>query len=128
MVNTAGPNNTDWPIGRRKGLTAHGGGSHKDEKRSDGNGAIYVQEYAHGEVCNHKDVADAVVKGKNVERGGVERSSTVRFSCGNRLELVKVEEDRTCHYVLDVTVPELRGHRLFRAKATRMQVVKRLPV
>lgn len=93
-----------------------------------GNGAIYKQEYKFGEVCDHEDVAMSVIKGGNILHGGVERSSTVRFMCGNRRELVDVKEDSTCHYILDVTVPELCHHELFRAEVTKTQVVKCLPV
>ena len=93
-----------------------------------GNGAIYEQEYKFGEVCDHEDVAMSVIKGGNILHGGVERSSTVRFMCGNRRELVDVKEDSTCHYILDVTVPELCHHELFRAEVTKTQVVKCLPV
>jgi hypothetical protein len=93
-----------------------------------GNGAIYKQEYKFGEVCDHEDVAMSVIKGGNILHGGVERSSTVRFMCGKQCELVDVKEDSTCHYILDVTVPELCHHELFRAKFTKTQVVKCLPV
>lgn len=93
-----------------------------------GNGAMYKQEYKFGEVCDHEDVAMSVIKGGNVLHGSVERSSTVRFMCGKRRELVDVKEDSTCHYLLDVTVPELCNHELFRAEVTKTQVVKCLPV
>lgn len=93
-----------------------------------GNGAVYKQEYKFGELCDHEDVAMSVIKGGNVLHGGVERSSTVRFMCGKRRELVDIKEDSTCHYILDVTVPELCHHALFRAEVTKTQVVKCLPL
>jgi len=93
-----------------------------------GNGAFYVQEYMHGDVCDHADVAESVIKGGNVVHGSVERASRVRFSCGKRWELIDIKEDSTCHYVLDVTVPELCQHALFKAPVTKTQVVKCLPV
>ena len=93
-----------------------------------GNGVIYKQEYKFGEVCDHEDVAMSVIKGGNILHGGVERSSTNRSMCGKRRELVDVKEDSTCHYILDVTVPELCHHELFRAEVTKTQVVKCLPV
>jgi hypothetical protein len=93
-----------------------------------GNGAVYEQEYKRGDVCDHEDVALSVIKGGNVLKGSVGRSSTVRFMCGKRWELIDVKEDSTCHYLLDVTVPELCQHSLFRAPVTKTQVVKCLPV
>ena len=53
---------------------------------------------------------------------------TIRYSCGKKYELVRVNEDTTCHYVFDVTVPALCGHPLFKAEMARTQVVKCLPV
>ncbi|KAL3809898.1 hypothetical protein ACHAXA_008550 [Cyclostephanos tholiformis] len=93
-----------------------------------GNGAVYEQEYKHGAICDHEDVALSVIKGGNVLKGSVERSSTVRYMCGKQWELIDVKEDSTCHYLLDVTVPELCQHNLFRAPMTKTQVVKCLPV
>jgi hypothetical protein len=93
-----------------------------------GNGAVYVQEYKHGAICDHEDVALSVIKGGNLLNGSVERSSTVRFMCGERWELVDIKEDSTCHYMLDVTVPELCQHHLFKVPLTKTQVVKCLPV
>jgi len=108
------------------------GSGNKNERQqpaaAGGNGAVYEQEYKHGDVCDHDDVALSVIKGGNVLRGSVERSSTVRFMCGKRWELIDVKEDRTCHYLLDVMVPELCQHNLFRPPVTKTQVVKCLPV
>merc|ERR1712194_112590 len=105
-------------------------GPRKNKKQPEGNGAIYVQEYNHGDVCNHEEVAKSVIKGRNDLRGAVERSSTIWFSCGERWELVDIKEDSTCHYILDVTVAELCQHELFKASdaQTKTQVVKCLPV
>ena len=93
-----------------------------------GNGAVYIQEYTNGLVCDHSDVAESIIKGGNVVGGGVERSTTVRFSCGKNYELVRVNEDSTCHYIFDVTVPALCGHPLFKATVAKTQVVKCLTV
>jgi hypothetical protein len=93
-----------------------------------GNGAVYEQEYKHGAICDHEDVALSVIKGGNVVKGSVERSSTVRFMCGKQWELIDVKEDSTCHYLLDVSVPELCQHILFKAPTMKTQVVKCLPV
>ncbi len=93
-----------------------------------GNGAVFVQVYFHGDVCDHEDVAESVIKGGSIIHGSVERSSTVRFSCGKTWDIVNIKEDQTCHYVLDVTVPELCEHPLFKAAVTKTQVVKCLPL
>lgn len=128
VVNATGANKADWGVGRRKGPTTHIGEPSKNERQRGGNGAVYVQEYSHGDTCDQEDVAESVIKGGNVIHGSVERSSTVRFSCGKRSELIGIKEDSTCHYILDVTVPELCQHELFRAPVTKTHVVKCLPV
>jgi len=113
-------------------LTLNGFGGGDSETSSDssnnGNGAVFVQEYTNGDVCEDSDVTEVAIKGGNVVDGGIERSSTVRFSCGKRHELVRVNEDSTCHYVVDVTLPELCLHPLFKAEVVSGQVVKCLPV
>lgn len=93
-----------------------------------GNGAVFIQEYTDGLVCEDSDVAQSIIKGGNVVGGGIERSTTVRFSCGKNYELVRVNEDSTCHYIFDVTVPALCHHPLFKARLPKTQVVKCLPV
>lgn len=93
-----------------------------------GNGAVFIQEYTDGLVCKDSDVAESIIKGGNVVGGGIERSTTVRFSCGKNYELVRVNEDSTCHYIFDVTVPALCNHPLFKATLPKTQVVKCLPV
>jgi len=129
VLNAKGSGHADWEIGHRKGSITHNGRlTNNDKHPGRNNGAMFVQEYAHGEDCDHEDVAESVVKGGNVVHGSVERSTTVRFSCGKRLELIDIKEDSTCHYIFDVTVPELCHHELFRAVVTKTQVVKCLPV
>lgn len=120
----------DLDIGRRnmRGVFNIGSGGKHNEKGPGGNGAVYIQEYLHGDVCDHKDVAESVIKGGNIVHGSVERSSTVRFSCGKSLELVDIKEDSTCHYIIDVAVPALCNHPLFIAPVTKTQVVKCLPL
>lgn len=130
VVNVTGIS-ADIDIGRRnkRGVLniGNGGGNH-NEKGPGGNGAVFIQEYMHGDVCDHEDVAESVIKGGNIVHGSVERSSTVRFSCGKNLELVDIKEDSTCHYIIDVAVPALCNHPLFMAPVTKTQVVKCLPV
>jgi len=128
VVNATVSNKADWGVGNRMGRNLHNGGLGKNEKQPGGNGAVYVQEYSHGDSCDQDDVAESVIKGGNVVHGSVDRSTTVRFSCGKKSELMDIKEDSTCHYVLEVVVPELCEHRLFRATTTRTQVVKCLPV
>ena len=67
----------------------------KNKKQPGGNGAVYVQEYNHGDICDLEDVAGSVIRGGDVVIGSVERSSTVRFSCGKHPELVDIKEDST---------------------------------
>jgi len=94
----------------------------------EGNGAIFVEEYIGGTSCGGKDVDDSVIEG-NVGAAGIARSSTIRYFCGKRLELTDVTEDRTCHYIVDVSVPDLCQHPLFQiSEESHGQVVKCLPI
>ena len=130
VVNVTGIS-ADMDIGRRNkrgALNIGNGGGNQNEKGPGGNGAVFVQEYIRGDVCDHEDVAESVIKGGNIIHGSVGRSSTVRFSCGKTLELVDIKEDSTCHYIIDVAVPALCNHPLFIAHVTKTQVVKCLPV
>mmetsp|Transcript_946 Transcript_946/g.2260 ORF Transcript_946/g.2260 Transcript_946/m.2260 type:complete len:1135 (-) Transcript_946:63-3467(-) len=128
-VINATSSNIDLSIGGRnpKAILENLNKQHNDQGPG-GNGAVYIQEYFHGDVCDHEDVAESVIKGGNIVHGSVERSSTVRFSCGKTWDIVNIKEDKTCHYVLDVTVPELCEHPLFKAAVTQTQVVKCLPL
>lgn len=92
------------------------------------NGAFFVQEYAHGHICEDADVTDAAIKGGNVVDGAIERSTTMRFYCGETLKISSMNEDTTCHYIFDISVPELCFHPLFQAESVKKQVVKCLPV
>lgn len=85
-----------------------------------GNGAYFQQEYSGGDACEINDVASAVMK--------VERATTVRFFCGPQYELTQVNEDSTCHYIVDVTIPDLCENPLFKAPLAKKQVIKCLPV
>mmetsp|Transcript_29883 Transcript_29883/g.43509 ORF Transcript_29883/g.43509 Transcript_29883/m.43509 type:complete len:81 (-) Transcript_29883:265-507(-) len=71
-------------------------------------------------VCMDEDVRVFV-------NNGVERATTVRFSCGKNYEILNVNEDSTCHYIFDVSVPDLCGHPLFKEPVIKTQVVKCLP-
>ena len=118
----------DPSIGRRSSSSENSDGNKRNTKGPGGNGAVFIQEYMHGDVCDQEDVAESVIKGGNIIHGSVERSSTVRFSCGKMWDIIDIKEDKTCHYVIDVTVPELCQHPLFKAPVTKTQVVKCLPV
>jgi hypothetical protein len=92
-----------------------------------GNGAYYYQEYTAGDTCEGPDVTEAAIKAGQVREGAVERASTVRYTCGPVMEM-NVKEDSTCHYIVDVSIPALCGHPLFKAPVSKQQVVKCLPV
>jgi hypothetical protein len=92
-----------------------------------GNGAYYKQEYVSGDVCDHEDVTDSAIKAGEFGEGGIQRATTVKYSCGNQLEMT-VKEDSTCHYIVDVTIPALCGHPFFKAPVSKRQVVKCLPI
>ena len=114
---------------RRRGKGAYGG-----------NGAYYQQEYTAGDACEDPDAVVVVVTdasssmmktagqaSSSASFGGVvERASTVRYACGPALGM-SIKEDSTCHYIVDVTIPALCGHPLFKAPVSKQQVVKCLP-
>jgi hypothetical protein len=85
--------------------------------------AAYVVEYANGDLCDNspEDIKDHGLK-------TVARSTTVKYSCGKNYELARIEEDRTCHYVFHVTIPDLCRHPWFHIPVLKEQVIKCLPV
>ena len=90
--------------------------------------AYYVQEYTHGDICEGDDVIDSAIKGGEVGEGVIQRSSTIRFFCGVNRELVRINEDHTCHYIIDIAVPELCAHKYFERPHIKKHAVKCLPV
>jgi len=88
-----------------------------------GNGAFFAQEYTGGDICDHQDVTDSAIKAGEVGEGRIERSTTVKYGCGNHIEM-SVKEDTTCHYVINVNIPALCHHPLFRPPTSRKQFVK----
>lgn len=105
--------------------TSTGGASGSSAAK--GNGAYYAQEYTSGEVCDHEDVTDSAIKAGEFGEGHIGRATTVKYSCGNQLGMT-VKEDSTCHYIVDVRIPELCVHPFFKAPVSKRQVVKCLPV
>jgi Glucosidase II beta subunit-like protein len=106
-------------------VNASSSGSGAGNVFGDGNGAYYEIEYTGGDICDHTDVTDAAIVAGSAARGGggVERTSSVRFYCGESYD-VSVYEDSTCHYIVQVKVPALCKHRLFRAPLAKKQVIK----
>ena len=91
-------------------------------------GTYFEVEYRGGDRCDDdKDVKDAAVVAGSKGSTGIQRASTVRYFCGPETK-VTVNEDRTCHYMVRVFVPELCLHPLFKAPVTKKQVIKCLPV
>lgn len=86
-------------------------------RRRGGNGAYYEMEYTDGEMCEPAE--DAADEGFPA----IARSCSVRLSCDNSFTLT-VREDSTCHYLVEVTVPTLCEHTLFKPATARKQVVK----
>ena len=91
-----------------------------DDSWGEGNGAYFPVEYTGGTVCDDADVTEHGMT-------AIERSSTVRYYCGELFDF-DIREDTTCHYVVDVKVPGLCVHPLFRAPVVHQQVMKCLPV
>lgn len=91
-------------------------------------GLAFLQEYKFGDLCVGKDVDDTVIKGGVVGSETIERSASVRYFCGATFEILDVSEDHTCHYNVDVSVPDLCAHSLFKTQKKEGQVIKCLPV
>lgn len=120
---------TEYVVNLSKGIRGKKAGEVVDRTLGarSGNGAYFVQEYTGGDVCDHTDVTDSAVKSGKVGEGHLERATTVRFFCGQELQLVSINEDSTCHYVVDVVIPDLCHHPLFKAPVPKKTVVKCLP-
>lgn len=94
---------------------------HHASTQRGGNGAFFEMEYTDGEMCilehaTDDDTFDAIV-----------RASSIRYSCGTAFSLT-VREDSTCHYVVEVTVPALCDHPLFKAAIKKKRVIKCLRI
>jgi Glucosidase II beta subunit-like protein len=99
--------------------------------RGGGTGTYFEVEYTNGDVCDHSDVTDAAIIAGGAAGGAaggvIARASTVRFFCGKTYQLA-VSEDSTCHYIVEVTVPALCNHTIFKEPIMKKQIVKCLPV
>jgi hypothetical protein len=93
-----------------------------------GNGAYFEMEYVNGDVCDESDVTErAIVAGGSGLGNKIHRASSVRYFCGSNF-FVTVSEDSTCHYIIEVMVPDLCNHPFFKAPVSARQVIKCLPV
>lgn len=95
-------------------------------KHIDGGSTYYEIEYIGGDFCDGSDVKDSAIVAGAAGSGGLTRASSVRYFCGPRLDVV-VNEDSTCHYTVEVAVPDLCVHPLFIEPVSKRQVVKCLP-
>jgi hypothetical protein len=93
---------------------------------TEGDGAYVEIEFTDGDICDHPDVTDSAVVAGGASAGGVARSSSVRYYCSDRYALT-IKEDSTCHYIVDVKVPALCNHPLFKVPVAKKQQVKCLP-
>lgn len=131
------PDGDEWKYVVNATLPAPGSGG-GDGAASSGNtagsrggqtmAAYFMTEYVGGNACDDDaDVTDAAIKAGTIRSGHIERSSSVRFACGPQFDIY-VKEDHTCHYIVDVTVPELCHHPAFQAPVPKKQIVKCLQV
>jgi hypothetical protein len=84
-------------------------------------------EYTNGDICDDEDVRDSAIVAGNSGAQGLSRSSSVRYTCGERYD-IQVNEDSTCHYIVDIVVPDLCRHPLFKTPISKKQLFKCLPV
>jgi len=71
----------------------------------------YEMEYKRGDTCAHTDEDESTLTNSFPE--GIDRATAVRFSCGEKYELLNINEDSTCHYIMEITVPDLCNHPSF---------------
>ena len=64
-------------------------------------GPFFVEEFMGGDVCQEKEVADLPPTARTTE---------IRYYCGDVLNIASVHEDRSCHYIVSIVVPELCKH------------------
>lgn len=83
----------------------------------------YSQEYGGGDFCDVKNTRVFLQNGYFQEKR-LRRSTTVRFFCGNSKDITRVNEDSSCHYIIDITVPELCSHKYFRVPELSTQIIK----
>jgi Glucosidase II beta subunit-like protein len=94
----------------------------------------YEVSYLDGDVCDGHDVKDSAIVAGSVlagtdstgENASLKRSTAVRYYCGSTLDYT-INEDSTCHYVLQITVPQLCVHPLFHEPISKKQLMKCLP-
>ena len=84
-------------------------------------------EYTNGDICDDHDIRDAAIVAGNTGAKGLARASSVRYSCGEKYDIV-VNEDSSCHYVVNIVVPDLCRHPLFKTPVAKKQVFKCLPI
>ena len=89
--------------------------------------SYYYEEYIGGDLCDLDEIA-AENGGVGGGAGGkIARAATVKYKCGKTLQM-KVKEDSTCHYVVDVDVPELCHHPIFQQPVLKTPFLRCLPV
>jgi hypothetical protein len=93
---------------------------------TEGDGAYVEIEYTNGDICDHPDVTDSAIVAGGASAGGVARSSSIRYYCSDMYAL-SIKEDSTCHYIVDVKVPALCNHPLFKVPVAKKQQIKCLP-
>jgi hypothetical protein len=93
---------------------------------TEGDWAYVEIEYTAGDICDHPDVTDSAIVAGGASAGGVARSSSIRYYCADKYAL-SIKEDSTCHYIVDVKVPALCNHPLFKVPVAKKQQIKCLP-
>ena len=90
-------------------------------------GPYFQVEYTGGSICDHTDVTGAAIVAGSSGTEPVMRASSVRYRCGEVVDM-NVHEDHTCHYIVDVRIPELCAHPVFRTPVEKKKIYKCLEV
>jgi hypothetical protein len=113
--------------GKDGSLKTRSGSAGSSDSGGRGVAAYFKAEYVGGDVCDDPDVADAAIKAGSVGGGHSERACSIRYACGSTFDIY-VNEDSTCHYIVDITVPDLCYHPFFKVPVAKKRVVKCIPV
>jgi len=77
-------------------------------------GPYLMEKITGGDSCIEEEVAKMEVN----------RTATIKYYCGAKVQLINVEETRSCHYELSVTVPGLCNREGWRREKERKRIIK----
>eukprot|EP00520_Triparma_pacifica_P006383 CAMPEP_0118646668 /NCGR_PEP_ID=MMETSP0785-20121206/8186_1 /TAXON_ID=91992 /ORGANISM="Bolidomonas pacifica, Strain CCMP 1866" /LENGTH=777 /DNA_ID=CAMNT_0006538691 /DNA_START=63 /DNA_END=2396 /DNA_ORIENTATION=+ len=101
-------------IAKQRGVIGNGGNNVNAATGYVPEGPFLEEEMTGGDLCVEEEV----------KKMKVHRSATIKYFCGPKVQLINVEETRSCHYELSVTVPGLCNLKGWRRETDRTKAVK----